>query len=120
MHKPLIVAALLFAAPADAMTAAAFLDKADALKAKGAMALFSSDLKLLKSEVTGAAGQLRAERVAAANAGRKPAYCPPAKGNTMNSDQIVAIMRAVPAAERPRVQVKDALRAHFARTYPCG
>lgn len=28
-------------------------------------------------------------------------------------------MRAVPTQDRPRLQVKDALRGHFTRTYPC-
>lgn len=120
MRTPIILTAMLMPiAGAQAMPVATFLQKAEALKAKGPMALFSGDMKLLKNEVTGAAGQLKAERVAAAKAGRKPAYCPPANSGNMSSDQIIAIMRAVPPAERPRTEVKDALRAHFARTWPC-
>jgi hypothetical protein len=121
MFHKIVVATLLVLpfASAHAMTVTEFLGKADALKAKGALALFSGDLKLLKSEVTGAAGQLRAERLAAVKGGRRPAYCPPEGGGQMDSDQIVQIMRAVPAPDRSRLQVKDALRAHFSRTYPC-
>jgi hypothetical protein len=118
-----LAAALLFAsiplADAQAMTVAEFLQRSEALKDKGALALFSSDLGLLKKEVTTAAEQLRAERLAAQRAGRKPAYCPKTKAAQMDSDQLLAVMRAVPAGERPRLQVKDALQRHFARTHPC-
>lgn len=106
-------------APAQAMSIADFLGKAEALRAKGAMALFSSDLKVLKKEAGAAGAQLRSERLAAQKAGRPPAYCPPDKGGQMNSDQLLAILRAVPAQDRHRLQVKDALRTHFARRYPC-
>lgn len=114
------VLSLGLAAPAHAMSVAEFLHKSETLKAKGALALFSSDLKLLKNVVVTAGGQLRAERLAAQKAGRKPAYCPPGKGGQLNSDQLLAILRAIPPQERARLQVKDALRAHFVRTYPCG
>jgi hypothetical protein len=121
MKKVLLAAALAagVAGPAHAMSVAEFLQKSEALKAKGALALFSGDLKVLKNEVTAAGGQLRAERLAAQKAGRKPAYCPPGKAGRMDSDQLLAILRAVPPQDRARLQVKDALRAHFARTYPC-
>ena len=78
--KKLLLAAALIALPVaalQAMTVAVFLEKADALKSRGALALFSSDLRLLKSEVTTAGAALRAERLAAERAGRRPAYCPP-------------------------------------------
>jgi hypothetical protein len=119
-----LAAALFFAsiplAQAQAMSVAEFLQRSEKLKEKGALALFSSDLGLLKKEVTTSAEQLRAERLAAQRAGRKPAYCPKTKAAQMGSDQLLAVMRAVPPADRARVQVKDALRAHFARTQPCG
>jgi hypothetical protein len=120
--KPALLATALILVPvagADAMSVADFLAKADALKAKGAMALFSSDLKVLKREAEAAGAQLRAERLAAQKAGRKPAYCPPGKGGQMSSDQMLAILRSVPPQDRARLHFKDALRAHFARTYPC-
>jgi hypothetical protein len=121
LHKIIVAAALALgiAAPAHAMSVADFLQKSEALKAKGALALFSGDLKVLKNELTSAGGQLRAERLAAQKAGRRPAYCPHGKAGRMNSDQLLAILRAVPPQHRAELQVKDALRAHFARTYPC-
>ena len=51
MRFALLLAAPLLVAAAGDMNVATFLQKADALKAKGAMALFSSDLGLLNHPV---------------------------------------------------------------------
>jgi len=121
MRTKLIAAALLAAAPvtaASAMNVADFLLKADALEKKGMMALFSSDLKLLKGEVEAAGMQLRSQRLAAQKAGRNPAYCHPAKGG-MSPQELVALLRTIPPAQRPRTELKDGLRTVFARKYPC-
>ncbi len=116
------VALLLAAVPATALQAmpvSQFLSKADALEKKGAMALFSSDIGVLKKEITDSAAQLKAEREAAVRAGRKPAYCPRegVKGS-LNSKEILTHFRAIPPARRG-MQVKDGLRSLFARKYPC-
>jgi hypothetical protein len=121
MNKKLVIAAALLIslpAAAHAMKVSAFLQKAEALQKRGAMALFSKDIGRLKKEVTDAGGQLRAERLAAEKAGRKPAYCPPEK-SSLNSDELLSHMRAMSAAERERQEVKDALRNLMARKYPC-
>ena len=117
------IALLVIAVPATALQAqsmpvSTFLAKANALKAKGAMALFSSDIKLLKKEVTDAAAQLREERAAAVKAGRKPAYCPPAAKTSLDSKELLAYLRSIPPARRG-MQVRDGLRGLFARKYPC-
>ena len=103
---------------AQAMDVATFLAKADALQRKGMMALMSSDYKLLKNEIVAQSQVLRSERLAAQQAGRRPAYCPPAKTG-LKSDEILAAFRSIPAAQRPSIDVKDALRALLARKYPC-
>ncbi|HEX8466916.1 MAG TPA: hypothetical protein VF620_03820 [Allosphingosinicella sp.] len=121
MKIKLLAAALLAVVPigaAQAMDVATFLVKADALQKKGVMALMSSDYKLLKGEIETNGAALRAERLAAERARRKPAYCPPAK-QSLTSGEILAAFRSIPAAQRPRIQVKDALRALMARKYPC-
>ena len=121
MTKKLILAAFLVAlpvVPASAMDVATFVTKADALEKKGMMALFSSDYKLLKREVETAAGQLRAERGAAQKAKRPMAYCPPAKSG-LGAKELLTHFRSIPAAQRQRTQVKDALRSLLARKYPC-
>ena len=121
MKMKLLAALLLAVVPlgaAQAMDVATFLAKADALKKKGMMALMSSDYKLLKQEIVTHSQALRAERLAAERARRKPAYCPPSKSG-LGSDEILAAFRSIPVAERPRIDIKDALRALLARKYPC-
>jgi hypothetical protein len=121
LKTKLFAAALLAVLPlgaAHAMDVAAFLAKADALQKKGMMALMSSDYKLLKNEIIAHSQTLRNERLAAERARRRPAYCPPAKSG-LKSDEILTAFRSIPAAQRPRTDVKDALRALLARKYPC-
>jgi hypothetical protein len=123
VKKKLIVAAFLVAlplAPATAMDVATFVAKADALEKKGMMALFSSDYKMLKGEIESAAVQLRTERLAAQKANRPVAFCPKEKSAQLNVKELLGHFRAIPAAQRPRTQVKDGLRSLFARKYPCG
>lgn len=122
MNKKLVIAAFVAALPlasAEAMNVADFLQKATALEKKGMMALFSSDMKLLKKEVETAAGELRAERLAAPQAGKKAAFCPPQKGASLNSGELLAHLRGIPAPQRAGMQVKDGLRSLMARKYPC-
>lgn len=118
----LIAAACLLAAPlaaAEAMPVSAFLQKADALQAKGMMALFSNDYKLLKAEVVRASDQLRGERLAAKAAGRRQAYCPPTGKADLSSGEIVSAFHTIPPEKQARTDIKDALRALLARKYPC-
>ena len=120
MNKKIILAAMLLALPgaAQAMDIATFLGKADALEKKGFTAMFSSDFKLLKKEVETASLALRAERLAAPKAGRRPAYCPPPRSG-LNSDEILAYFRTIPVAARPRMQVREGLLGLLVRKYPC-
>ena len=112
----LLISAPAMAAPGD-MNVATFLAKADALRAKGAMALFSSDLKLLKSEGEAAGADYRA-RLNAERAAGRPSSCPP-KGTKVSSDKLLAFLRTYPEAHRPRTSMKQAIGDFFARNYPC-
>lgn len=112
----LLFATPLMAAPGD-MNVAAFLAKADALRAKGPMALFSSDYKLLKSEGEAAGADYRA-RLNAERAAGRPSSCPP-KGTKVSSDKLLAFLRTYPEAHRPRTSMKQAIGDFFARNYPC-
>jgi hypothetical protein len=119
--KKLLLAVLLVVAPAtalQAMNVAIFMQKAEALQKRGMTALFSSDYRLLKNEVVTASKALRAERLAAEKAGRRGAYCPPARSG-LKSDEILAYFRTIPAAQQQRTEVRDALRSLLARKYPC-
>ena len=119
--KRWMLAALLTAVPvtaAQAMTVATFLRKAEALQARGPLALLSSDLTLLKNEITTASQSLRAERLAARRAGRRPAYCPPESGG-FTPEELLAGFRSIPAAHRQRMEVREGLRRLLIRRYPC-
>ena len=120
--KPRLIAGALilaFAAPASAMTVQTFLIKADALQKKGPLALFSGDMKLLKKQIAADALELRKERLAAAAAGKPTAFCPPAGGIKMTDKDVLTAMQAVPPPNRASTETKVALRAYFARRFPC-
>lgn len=116
------LAATLLTAPASAapgdMTAATFLAKVDALKAKGPLALLSGDIGKLKAEAT-AAGQIYREQYRADKAAGRPTHgCPP-KGSSVNSDQLIAHLRSYTPAQRQRTTMKVAIADYMGKTYPC-
>lgn len=115
-------AVALVAAPAaaSAMPVTTFLAKANALKAKGPLALFSGDLKLLTNEIKANSVALRAENEAAVKAARPKAYCTPPGGVALGQNDIMQAMQTVPPPARASTDTKDALRAFLARRYPCG
>ena len=108
----------LAASPAMAMPAATFLAKADALMAKGPLALFSSDVGLLKTEAAHAGAELKAERLALLAQHKPTAYCPPAK-SSISSDELIKSMHRIPAPELAKMQFKDAMRRVLEQKYPC-
>lgn len=123
MKRRLLLPQLLIAAvplsAASAMPVETFLAKADALEKKGAMALFSKDLKLLMNQVKKDAAELKAANEALAAAGKPKAYCTPGKGVKLSNRDILDAMRAVPPAQRARTSSRDALKALMVRRYPC-
>ena len=122
MKLRILAGAMLALAPiaaATAMPVSTFLAKADKLQKKGALAMFSGDLKLLMGQVKADAAELRAENKAAAAAGRPKAYCTPAAGVKLSNRDVLGAMRAVPPAERARTSTKQALRSYFVRRFPC-
>ena len=104
------------AAPGD-MSVATFLAKADGLRAKGAGALFSSDIGVLRREGTAAGmayqARLRRERTAG-----QPSSCPP-RNAKVSSDRVITHMRSYPDAQRGQVTVTQAIADMFIRTWPC-
>jgi hypothetical protein len=121
MRTKLLAAAMLTigaAAAANAMDVATYLAKADALRQRGMTAMFSSEARELQTEIRSSGAALKQERLAAQRSGRRPAYCPPGP-SSLSVEEIFAAMNAVPPARRARTPVRDALRAAFARKYPC-
>jgi hypothetical protein len=103
--------------PPGSMSVATFLAKVEALKAKGLMAAFSSDVGLLKGEVTGSAQAFRRQLKAEAATG-KPSACPPERA-ALNSDELIAHMQSYPVAARPRIPVSAAVGDLFRKRFPC-
>lgn len=121
VHKPALAMMLLLAGPpaaAQSMPVSEFLTRAEALQKKGAMALFSKDVGVLKDEIVNSGKQLRAEQVAAEKAGRKPATCLPAKKAAIGSDELLAHFRSIPPAQRG-MSVKAGFAGLMRKKFPC-
>ncbi len=106
------LAVMMVSTMAQAMTVTEFLAKTDAVEAKGMKALFSSDVTLLKTEFAAAAKAWR-------NQAHRPNACPPTGPLKTNSDDILALLRAVPSAQRAGTSVTAAIVAGLNRRYPC-
>jgi hypothetical protein len=103
---------------AQSMPLSTFMAKADALEAKGPLALMSSDLPIIKKEVKTSMVNYRT-MIDGQKAARKPLHsCPPAKGK-LDSDEMMAAFRAVPVAQRKSINVQTALFAMMKKRYPC-
>lgn len=103
---------------AQSMPLSTFLAKADALEAKGPLALMSSDLPIIKKEVKTSMVNYRTFINGQKAAGKPPHSCPPVKGS-LDSDEMMAAFRAVPVAQRKSVNVQTALFAMMKKRYPC-
>ena len=113
------LALLMLPAAASAMPVSTFLAKAEALKKKGPLAIFSGDLKLLTKQIEADGAALRAQNKAAAAAGRRKAYCTPGAGVKIGQKEVLDAMNAVPPAKRMSTTTQEAMRDYFARRFPC-
>lgn len=121
--QKIFLAALIVTLPASAMatgtmTVATFLQKTEALQSRGALALLSSDTKLLKAEVVSAGQAVRAEQAAARKAGRAAPFCLPESAST-DSRELLRYFGSMPPAQRVRMNVRAAFRTFVIRKYPC-
>lgn len=106
------------AAPAQAeMTLAEFLPRANRLQAKGAMAVFSSDLKPVMAEMRSVGQELKAEGERRKAAGLPRRSCPP-EGAKLDSKQLLTMLNTIPPADRG-MSVKDGLLRVMAARFPC-
>lgn len=113
----LLIVAPLTALQAQTMPVSTFLAKAEALKKKGPMALFSSDIGMLKKEIGHSMKSLRAEQIDAKKTGRKLPYCLPKKAS-FKSDELLAHFNSIPAAQR-NMSVQAGFAALIRKKYPC-
>jgi hypothetical protein len=101
------------------MPVSQFLAKADALKKKGPLALFSGDIKVLKAQIQNSAKAYGADVGAARKAGKLTHSCPPAGTSlSMNSDELLAYFNSIPPSQRS-MSVKAAFYGMMQKRYPC-
>ena len=105
------------AAPGD-MSVATYLVRAEALQAKGMTAMFSSEIGVLRDEVTASGAAFRARIAGEKAAGKALSACPPQKMG-MNSNILLAHLRTYPLAARARVSMKMALADWIVKNHPC-
>ena len=108
------------AASAQSMNAEQFYQRATALQKKGMFALFSSgEIKALTNEAQ-AAGQRAAEdRRAALKTGQQPRFCPPPGPATMKDKEFMSRLGALPAVDRARIDMTEAMERILAVKFPC-
>lgn len=116
---PLILLAIPSAASAQSMNAETFYKRAMALKAKGAMALMSRDLRPVVNEAKAAGLKARKTRLAAEASGKQPRYCPPKGSKRIGNEEFLDGMAAIPAAERARIDMTEAITRLLVRKHPC-
>ena len=102
------------------MNAEAFYKRAMALKAKGPLALLSGgEIQALMTEGKASGDAARAQRIAATNAGKPGRYCPPGSVSSMDSNEFMQRLSAIPQAERQRINMTEATTRILAAKYPC-
>ena len=115
-----LLALPMTSATAQAMNAETFHKRVTALKKKGPFALFSrGEIRTLMGEAKAAGGKSGELRRAAIKAGRTPPYCPPAANQAMGSEEFISRLTAIPAAERAKINMTEALTRILASKYPC-
>jgi hypothetical protein len=111
-------ALVALSAPASAMTVAEFMAKVNGLKAKGPMALFSSDIGVLKAEGMAAGQSIRADQEAALAAGRPAPTCVP-KGSKIGQNELLDYFGKIPPAQAQRMTVKQGMIGLMRQKWPC-
>ena len=122
-YRPTAAALLLCVsvpATAQTMNAEQFHRQATALQKKGAMAVFSmGKVKALTAEARAAGQKAREARLAAVASGKRPRYCPPDGPQQMSSSEFMAGLSQIPAAERARIDMTEAMTRILVRKFPC-
>ena len=73
----------------------------------------------MKAEGTAAGKAIGADRIAAEKAGRPILYCSPQPRAQLGSFEFIDGLEAIPAAERARMTLKDAMIRVLQKKYPC-
>jgi len=107
------------AAPAVAqnMPLTEFMPRAEKLQQKGMAALFSSDLKPLFNEMTGAFKAYR-DDLKSEVAAHHPSSCPP-EGTRLSSDDVMKSFETIPVDQRRSYTTKSAVARLMIQRFPC-
>jgi len=115
-----VLALVPVAASAQSMNAEQFYKRATALQKKGMLALFSSgEIKALTNEAQAAGVQAAEARRQAIKAGQPPRFCPPPGPATMKDKEFMARLGALPAEDRARIDMTEAMQRILAIKFPC-
>ena len=109
----LLAAPSVLAAAPKPMTVETFLQKSDSLERRGVLAAMSPDAKVLQREAQASFEDWIRQA-------RPPVACPP-KGRTFRGDpqRFLAMLRAVPPAQRSHISVREAFRRDWNKRWPC-
>lgn len=108
------------AASAQSMNAESFLQRANKLKAKGPLALFSrGEIKVLMDEGQASGKAASARNKADKVGGRPTRFCPPTGPQSMNSDEYMTRLAAIPRTTRQRIDMTEATTRIMAAKFPC-
>lgn len=102
--------------PGNAQT---FLERAERLKSKGPLAFFDDDYGRLKAEATAVGKAIGDDRIAAEKAGKPILYCSPQARAKLGSFEFIRGVEAIPAPERSRMTLKEAMIRVLQAKYPC-
>ncbi len=117
---PVLLLVLPAAVSAQTMNAETFNRRAAALMKKGPLAIFSGgEIKALMDEGQASGARARDLRLAAVKAGQKPRYCPPVGKTSMNSDEFIRRLGAIPASERAKIDMTEATTRILVQKFPC-
>ena len=101
------------------MNGQVLLERGVKAKKQGAMALFSSEAKQLRREVSAAIDAAKAQAERDRSAGRTPRFCLPAKGGSMGADELIRRVQAIPESDRRRIDSTEVMTRVFASKFPC-
>lgn len=103
---------------AQAMTAADWVQRMEALKARGSAAKGSPELMALQTEVASAAVRYRAQIREAKEKAQRPRACPPKRVSLSSEDLMLEFRKLPPASYAGEVSV--AFGKVMDKRYPCG
>ena len=118
----LLAAIALIGAASPPLTVIDVLAKSEALQKKGMLAMFSSDLGLIKAEADRDMNVFSAEMLSAWKAHRSLPACPPVVSNgwkiSYTTDEVLKFYRSIPPEQR-RMSSAQAFGLFMRAKYPC-